>query len=191
MLTVSLERKVAERTKALDEANERLSELSGTDPLTGLANRRQLGQVLERQWRHAQATGRSIAVAMVDIDNFKEYNDRYGHPAGDRCLRRVASVLNENVRATDVVARYGGEEFVIVMPGIDLTAAARIAQRIRLAVAALDQPHERSPFEVVTISVGVAAAVPSDTASPEHLVGLADSQLYAAKRAGRNQVAFV
>lgn len=187
-LYASLERKVSERTAALAAANERLEALSLTDPLTGLANRRRLNDVLEHEWRRALRPQHPIAVAMVDVDHFKLYNDRYGHPAGDQCLRRVASVLNECVRATDLVARYGGEEFAVVLPSADATVARQVAQRVRDAVVTLDQPHERAPHGYVTVSIGVAVLIPSEEDDPQHLIELADQQLYQAKQNGRNQV---
>ncbi|MBN1171469.1 MAG: diguanylate cyclase, partial [Micromonosporaceae bacterium] len=188
LLYASLERKVAERTQALGQANERLETLSITDALTGLANRRRLTEVLEDEWQRALQEQVSLAVAMIDIDHFKPFNDHYGHPAGDQCLRRVAATLADNVRGTDLVARYGGEEFVIVMPGVGLTIAERVAHRVRSAVAALDQPHEYSPFGFVTISVGVTAMTPAEQGSVHHLVEFADHLLYQAKRNGRNRV---
>ena len=137
----SLERKVAERTKELAVANERLELLSITDALTGLPNRRRLEDALDGQWRRADRSRQSIAVAMVDVDHFKRYNDHYGHPAGDECLRRVATELSRNVRETDLVARYGGEEFAIVMPDTDIGAAQQLARRLLAAVESLAEPH--------------------------------------------------
>jgi diguanylate cyclase (GGDEF)-like protein len=187
LLYSSLERKVAERTEALGTANRRLEMLSATDALTGLANRRHLTDSLAEVWKLKSGTKGPIAVAMIDIDHFKLYNDRYGHPAGDRCLRRVAAVLSEKVRSSDTVARYGGEEFVIIMPGVDITIAERVAERVRKAVASLGQIHEDSPQGVVTVSVGVAAALPSEGGCPEDLVQFADVLLYKAKNSGRNR----
>jgi diguanylate cyclase (GGDEF)-like protein len=190
LLYASLERKVAERTEALAVANQRLETLSVTDSLTGLANRRRLADVLDLEWQRALRPGTPLGLAMIDIDYFKAFNDLYGHPAGDHCLRRVAAALNETVRATDLVARYGGEEFAAVMPGVNLVGAKRISERMRAAVMALRQPHEQSPLGVVTISVGVAATVPSRSGLPTQLIDLADHLLYEAKNHGRNQVAF-
>jgi diguanylate cyclase (GGDEF)-like protein len=188
LLYASLEQKVAERTDALAEANTRLQVLSITDPLTGLANRRRMADVLEAEWQRAQVTGQPMAVAMVDVDHFKPYNDLYGHPAGDLCLRRIAAILNECVRSTDLVVRYGGEEFMLILPGADARAAQEVAQRARDAVVALQQPHQQSDLGVVTVSIGVTSAHPSAHLSPEELIEAADHQLYSAKRAGRNQV---
>jgi diguanylate cyclase (GGDEF)-like protein len=187
-LYASLERKVAERTEELELANRRLQQLSITDPLTGLANRRQLGDRLAAAWQRGLHTGDQVTVAMIDVDHFKLYNDRYGHPAGDACLRRVAAAAAAAVRGNDLVARYGGEEFAILLHCDDLEAARRTAERVRAAVETLEVPHEKSSTGRVTVSVGVAAMVPSPDTSPEHLIEAADAQLYRAKRGGRNRV---
>jgi diguanylate cyclase (GGDEF)-like protein len=185
----SLEQKVAERTEALEAANHQLERLSATDALTGLANRRQLGVILAAEWQNATRRHGPLAIAMVDIDLFQAYHDRYGKAAGDRCLRSVASVLNHHVRSEDTVARYGGEQFTIVLPAADRAAARGVAERVRAAVAALNEPHLDSPFGVVSISVGVAAAIPAPGATPELLVERAEAHLHEAKRDGRNRVA--
>jgi len=189
LLYASLEQKVNERTEALAETNRQLEVLSVTDPLTGLANRRRLTGVLEAEWQRAQRNGSSIAVAMIDIDNFKLYNDSYGHQTGDACLQRVANTLNDSSRrATDLVARYGGEEFAIVLPGATIAIAMEMAERARAAIAGLEEPHAKSSSGIVTVSIGVAACVPSSTALAPELVSLADEALYQAKRRGRNLV---
>lgn len=184
----SLERKVARRTEELTAANRRLELLSTTDALTGLANRRRLEERLQEEWTHARCTGRPIALAMVDIDHFKLYNDHYGHPTGDDCLQRVAAELTRNLRGTDLVARYGGEEFAVVMPGLDVAAATRAAERLREAVAGLAEPHVLACAGIVTVSIGVASTTPSGDRDPEELLERADMELYRAKRGGRNQV---
>ncbi|MDR7277568.1 diguanylate cyclase [Catenuloplanes atrovinosus] len=188
LLYASLERKVAERTEALRAANEQLEMLAVTDPLTGLANRRRLTEVLEEAWRRSVRPGMPLAVALIDIDRFKLLNDFYGHQAGDECLRQVARTLVRAVRDTDTVARFGGEEFVAVLPGADRETAVVVAERMRAAVAALAHEHELSEHGVVTVSVGVAAAVPDRVGRHESLIKLADEALYAAKRDGRNRV---
>ncbi|MEN3359041.1 MAG: hypothetical protein V7637_3023 [Mycobacteriales bacterium] len=189
LVYASLERKVAERTVALAESNAQLEVLSVTDPLTGLANRRRLAAVLEHEWRRAVRPGGSIAIAMIDIDHFKLYNDHYGHAGGDECLRRVAGVLTEHIRdTTDLVARYGGEEFAVVLPGADSAAAYQVAERIRAAVAALNEPHEMTQPGFVTVSIGVAAEIATADRTGQALIEAADAKLYEAKRNGRNQV---
>jgi diguanylate cyclase (GGDEF)-like protein len=130
-----------------------------------------------------------LALAMIDIDQFKLYNDHYGHPAGDRCLHQVATALAGNVRDTDHVARYGGEEFCIVMPDTHTRGAVIAAERVRVAVEQLNEPHAVSTHGTVTISVGVASVVPTSHDTIEDLIRHADEHLYEAKRAGRNRTA--
>jgi diguanylate cyclase (GGDEF)-like protein len=182
----SLERKVEERTEQLARANERLEQLSVTDPLTGLANRRRLEETLRDEWNRAQRSRAPLTVAMVDIDSFKQYNDRYGHREGDRCLQRVATELDTHVRGTDLVARYGGEEFAIVMPETDIEAGREAAERIRVAICESD--GESADEHAVTVSVGVATTRDTDRESTDRLIERADSALYDAKRSGRNRV---
>ncbi|GAA1791336.1 diguanylate cyclase [Planosporangium flavigriseum] len=184
-----LEDKVADRTRALQAANEQLEALSLTDPLTGLANRRRFDDVLEAAWQSAAATGTTIGIAMIDIDHFKWYNDEYGHLAGDECLRMVARALAGSVReGVDLVCRYGGEEFAIILPGADAARANEISERARSAVAALAQPHARSELGFVTLSAGAAIMTPAAGYSADALVNAADTALYQAKQYGRNRV---
>jgi diguanylate cyclase (GGDEF)-like protein len=188
MVYAAMEQKVSERTEELARANERLEHLTVTDDLTGLANRRRLQRVLNAEWRRARRSAAPIALAMVDIDHFKLYNDEFGHVAGDRCLQRVGTLLDLHARSHDLAARYGGEEFAIVMPGTDLDAALAAAERLRAAVEALGEPHPQITDEVVTISVGVAAMIPPGSGGVRHLTELADAELYLAKHTGRNRV---
>jgi diguanylate cyclase (GGDEF)-like protein len=176
------------RNEPLVTANQRLEQLSSTDPLTHLANRRQWQQRLRAEWQQALHTGEPIALAMIDIDRFKLYNDHYGHPAGDDCLQRVAAELTSNVRETDLVARYGGEEFAIVMPRTGTAEAARVAERLRASIAALAEPHILADNKIVTVSVGVASLVPERGSTAEQLLELADVELYRAKHDGRNRI---
>lgn len=184
-----LELRVAERTEALEEANRKLAELSATDQLTGLKNRRFLDSVLREEFVRCYRYGHSIAVLLLDIDHFKRFNDSYGHLVGDDCLRSVAGALKDAVRwPVDRVARYGGEEFCVVLPETDAEGARVVADRIRHAVEALEFEVEgrRVP---VTVSVGVAAIVPVCAETSHLLVSEADRALYQAKADGRNRVA--
>jgi diguanylate cyclase (GGDEF)-like protein len=184
----SLEHKVAERTQQLAAANQRLEQLSVTDPLTGLANRRRLDEVLRAEWLRATRQAAPLALAMIDIDHFKLYNDHFGHTAGDHCLQQVATCLASRTRATDLAARYGGEEFAIVMPSADLDAATRLARRLCTTVAQLAEPHPLTADGIVTVSIGVTAITPTPHDDPTALVALADMALYRAKERGRNRV---
>ncbi|MDR3415703.1 MAG: diguanylate cyclase [Nevskia sp.] len=189
LLYASLERKVAERTAALEAANRQLEQLSITDALTGLPNRRRFNEALEAEWCRAKRAGEPVGLALIDIDHFKLYNDHYGHQGGDACLKLVAEAMKGALRAgPDVVARYGGEEFVLVLPGTALAGTAIVAERLRAAVAQLSQPHAQSGHGIVTVSIGIASCVPSVDTPPERLVELADAALYTAKREGRNRV---
>ena len=193
-----LEREVRERTHdaelvnlRLRDANERLARLSRQDELTGLANRRHLETVLDAEWRRCSRTSQPLSLILLDVDHFKDYNDEYGHLAGDRCLQRVAQALAERcLRAGDLVARFGGEEFLIVLPGTDRDNAILMAERLRDGVQALAISHAPSaPFPVVTISAGVGSMLPREGLSSDDLLAGADAALYTAKRQGRNRVA--
>ncbi|SHM73659.1 diguanylate cyclase (GGDEF) domain-containing protein [Duganella sacchari] len=184
-----LEALVAKRTQELQESNRKLTALSATDGLTGLANRRSFDEALAREWRRAQRAGEPLALAMIDVDCFKLYNDNYGHQAGDTCLRQVARVLDEGVhRATDLAARYGGEEFAFIAPLNSASQAADMAEKIRAALQALKLPHAHAPAGCVTVSIGVASVIPSEDQTPALLLEAADQALYRAKHAGRNCV---
>ena len=174
----------------LADANARLAILSSRDGLTGLANRRSFDEAFAVEYRRAMREGRSIALVMIDVDRFKAFNDLYGHPAGDDCLRRVAEAIAGSLRRpADIAARYGGEEFAVVLPETDEAGALVIATRIRHAVLNLAIPHEGNEEGVVSISAGVAA-VPARTSNDEAdlLVRSADQALYRAKNGGRNAV---
>jgi diguanylate cyclase (GGDEF)-like protein len=185
----TLEKKVEERTHAWEELNTQLIELSATDALTGIANRRRFDQVLVSEWSRGTRTHQPLALAMLDVDWFKRYNDHYGHQAGDECLRQIARVLAATVcRTGDLVARYGGEEFVFIAPVTDGSAALVMAQRVCESLQALALPHAESEFAVVTVSIGVAVMIPEGWVMPEVLLGAADKALYLAKQQGRNRV---
>ncbi len=187
---VELQRLVAERTAELAERNDDLRRLATQDGLTEIANHRRFKEVLGQEWRRARRYGEPLSLLLVDVDRFKQYNDTYGHPAGDECLRRVAAALRETVRRPfDFVARYGGEEFAVLLPETDLLGARAVAERLRGDVQALGIEHGASDVgPSVTISAGVAMARGGVGASPEELLGAADAALYRAKHAGRNRV---
>lgn len=185
-----LEVKVLQRTAELEAANQRLATLSATDALTGLANRRSFDQAWEAEWQRASRQGLPLAIAMVDVDQFKPYNDHYGHQAGDVCLKLVAQTLGGTAqRSGELVARYGGEEFVVVLPGLAGAEAAAAMERIRATVQGLGVPHAKATVaNVVTVSIGVAACVPQLGHSSAALVEAADAAMYRAKAQGRNRV---
>lgn len=168
-----------------------LESLSFADPLTGIPNRRRLDEALDAEWRRAARDRTPLALLMIDIDHFKQYNDHYGHGVGDACLASVAGALSDGVsRAGDLIARFGGEEFVAILPETDQEAAHIIGERLRKQVADMKLEHANSgvaPF--VTVSIGCAALVPDeDSRGPSALLEAADRQLYKAKQAGRNRV---
>ena len=185
-----LVRRVEDLTSQLGLVNDRLQRVSYTDALTNIANRRHFEEVLEVEWRRGFRAKTPVALMMIDIDRFKPYNDTFGHRAGDGCLTRVASVLDDLAqRAGDLVARYGGDEFAAILAGTDLSGAAEVAERLRAAVEPLAiESGDTHPGIAVTVSVGVASGVPGEVVSPDALLGAADSALYEAKRAGRNCV---
>ncbi|WP_395699441.1 two-component regulator propeller domain-containing protein [Aquabacterium sp.] len=188
--SAEMERLVAQKTEELRQANEHLSRLSFADALTGLANRRRLDEVLDTEWRRAQRMQTPLAVVIADIDAFKAYNDTLGHPEGDACLVAVAEVIRQAAnRASDFAARYGGEEFILLLPGADAEAARAFAEVLRQACEARALPHPASSVSpVVTLSLGVAACVPTAESSSAALVAAADGALYRAKQEGRNRV---
>lgn len=182
-----LEQLVTARTAELEESNRKLAALTTTDGLTGVSNRRGFDLALETEWRRAARTGQTLALTMLDVDYFKKYNDHYGHLAGDSALRNVAELITSHGRrTTDLVARYGGEEFALLAAATDATDAYGTAQEICAELARRQLPHVASPFGVMTISIGVAAMVPSEDSTPDQLVQMADRALYRAKEKGRN-----
>lgn len=186
-----LARRDEQMVDELSAVKARLQALSRSDVLTGVANRRHFQGQLGLAFERARADGAPLSLLMLDVDHFKAYNDRYGHPAGDECLRQVARALQEGLRhPSDLVARFGGEEFVIVMQLADQAAAVAAAERVRAAIESLGLRHEGSTTSaVVTASVGTATLAPfGDITSSDKLVSCADQALYEAKRAGRNRV---
>lgn len=168
-------------------AERSLAELAATDSLTGLPNRRQLDQVLRREWARAQRTQRPIAVLMIDVDHFRGFNERHGHQGGDEALRRVADAIADSLlRPTDLAARYGGEEFVAVLPDTDLAGALTLAERVRQGVEAL--PPYGGDERSVSVSIGIGVYEPGTAQTLADLIARADEALYRAKRDGRNRV---
>lgn len=184
-----LEVLVEERTRELAEANSKLEQLSNTDGLTGIANRRSFDCVFVHEWQRAQRSGKPLALIILDVDHFKLFNDRYGHLAGDDCLRALAQLLRRELRRSgELVARYGGEEFVVLIPDCELSAAADAARRIQEAVRALAIPHADVPAWIVSISCGVASLAPGREQVPDDLLSRADAALYRAKKLGRDRI---
>jgi diguanylate cyclase (GGDEF)-like protein len=178
------------RNQELSYAVEMLAKISAEDALTQIANRREFDRRLNLEWSRAKRESKMLALVLVDVDCFKNYNDHYGHPAGDDCLQKIALVLrNVPKRPADLVARFGGEEFVALLPGIGLEDAAKLAERMRQAVLDLQIPHAASRVASgVTASFGVAAMRPMAHGQPIELVAAADAALYSAKNKGRNRV---
>ncbi len=178
-------------TDRLNIANLELQRLNAVDGLTGIANRRHFDEMLAKEWRRCMRDDQWLSLMICDVDFFKQYNDTYGHQAGDECLKSVARLLKEQLRRpADLVARYGGEEFAVILPGTGDAGARRLAQRMCRAVESEVIPHQYSPVApVVTLSIGVATAMPrQDDQSLDTLLQAADRALYQAKDQGRNQV---
>jgi diguanylate cyclase (GGDEF)-like protein len=185
---VEMQRELVDVGHQLNAANKELQRLSTTDGLTGISNRRMFDELSLREWRRCERMKKPMALVMLDIDNFKLYNDHYGHQAGDDCLRAVAGqVARAAPRASDLAARYGGEEFVLVLGETDADGARWVAENVRQHVAELGLPHV-TPNRHVTVSCGVASVQPEKGLSLEALLRSADSALYRAKSEGRDRV---
>jgi len=183
-------RGLAERAAILQGERDAFAAAAMHDALTGIANRRAFEQRFDQEWRRAARSRSALALAILDVDKFKNYNDALGHPQGDRVLIRVAHVLANSLRRPeDFVARYGGEEFVVLLPGANREDAARVIDGLRTAVRKLGIAHPATTGGLVTISAGVASLVPRRQARPMSLLAAADRALYAAKRDGRDRIA--
>jgi diguanylate cyclase (GGDEF)-like protein/PAS domain S-box-containing protein len=185
---------ITERKKTEEQLlvlQKQLEQISYTDGLTGVPNRRMFDTVLEKEWSSAQRRNTPLSLVLLDIDYFKQYNDRYGHLQGDECLKRVGQVLDAaGKRARDLFARFGGEEFAFVMPETDSDAALLVAERLRILILQDKVLHEDSPVDqILTISLGVSTIVPSHEDCSANFLETVDRQLYRAKHEGRNRVA--
>lgn len=203
-IRVQLESRVRERTQtlekrnaelmqlrlALETTNQRLKRLVSVDSLTGIANRRHFDRALDRELRRARRDHQPLSLIFLDLDEFKHYNDTYGHARGDEVLRQVAHTLDETFRrGGDLVARYGGEEFAVVLPGVDGRRAALYAERLRRRIWRLEIPNSGSAVsDRITISGGIATVNPPQVASADDVLHCADQALYRAKCHGRNRI---
>jgi diguanylate cyclase (GGDEF)-like protein len=176
--------------KQLEEANQALQHLATSDSLTQLANRRRFDEYLDHELQRMAREAAPLSLILCDVDFFKTYNDTYGHQAGDACLQQVAKAISQAVsRPADLVARYGGEEFALILPNTNAEGAVQIAEKVRSEVKALEIAHAKSQIsKCVTISLGVASAVPYHTSSSAMLISAADEALYHAKAKGRDRV---
>jgi diguanylate cyclase (GGDEF)-like protein len=175
--------------RRLSDTHRTLVETSARDGLTGVFNRAYFDERFAREFSLASASSQPLCVLLIDVDHFKQYNDTFGHLAGDECLKQVAGALAGSLRRqSDFVARYGGEEFVVVLPACDLEAGLRVGQSLRAAVENLAIPSASGSARPVTVSIGLAGTVPDEPGSATALLRFADAALYRAKSRGRNQV---
>ncbi|MGJ7497963.1 diguanylate cyclase [Variovorax sp. RT4R15] len=182
-------RALRESQRQLTEKNIELQRMSHMDGLTEVCNRRHFNEHIEEEWSRALRDQSSLSVLMIDIDDFKQYNDAYGHLAGDEALKKVASILQQNAdQSTDLLARFGGEEFALIMTTTPLAGARFKAEKLRLAVQDLHLVHDRSSVAGhLSVSVGGASTIPQRGGSLLHLIEAADKALYEAKRSGKNR----
>lgn len=183
-------KKLGAANQKLHQANQMLYQISRTDGLTRIANRRHFDELFETEWRRAARLSKPVSVILIDIDFFKNYNDTYGHQMGDECLKRVANALKIAIkRPCDVLARYGGEEFIVLLSDTDGNGAVKVAETMQSNVAALSIAHKHSQVgNTVTVSFGISSMVPEINGPPELLIAKADSALYHAKHEGRNRI---
>ena len=186
----TLEKKIAERTSALEIANLQLYRLATMDGLTQVANRRCFDEYWLQQWNLLQQEKQPLSLILMDVDYFKNYNDHYGHLAGDECLRQIAKGISKLLmRPQDLVARYGGEEFVVILPHTLIEGAKKVAKGIISNIHDLNLSHARSQVsDRITLSIGVACVVPNSALTWESPISLADKALYQAKQKGRNRI---
>ncbi len=175
-----------------EESRKKLEELAYIDSLTNIANRRYFEEFLEKEWSYCKRSQKELSIILLDIDFFKQYNDTYGHQAGDLCLQKIASCLDDNLnRSHDLVARYGGEEFICILPNTNKFDAISIATKLKMQIENLKIPHKNSKIStILTISLGVSTVTPKDELDKTILIKKADNALYLAKNKGRNRVEF-
>lgn len=187
--SADLEQKVEARTRELESANTTLERLAVLDGLTNVANRRKFDEELTRIWAEHRRRGNALSVLLCDIDQFKPYNDLYGHLQGDEALRRVARAIESALaRPGDMVARFGGEEFVVLLPDTPIEGALQVAEKILLTVQTLHIPHQSSVSGELTISIGAASMVPGEGVAMAEILLQADQALYRSKTEGRNRI---
>lgn len=181
--------RIAGMQREIHDAHRQMSAAARLDGLTNIPNRRHFDETLSAEWKRCRRADAPLSVVLGDIDFFKQFNDIYGHPAGDSCLTAVAGSLHEALfRVEDMVARYGGEEFAAILPGTDGEGARAVAERMRRAARELCIPHARGVGGLVSCSFGIASIHPDADSLPQQLLQAADAGLYRAKRAGRNQI---
>lgn len=187
--TTLLQNRYLQSQQELQEARDRLEEMSLKDGLTNVANRRRFDQFLELEWNRATRNQTPLSLLLIDLDHFKNMNDRYGHRYGDHCLIRIAATLQSVLlRSSDLIARYGGEEFAVVLPATDMNGANSVANRMLNAVRALNLPNQTPDGDFASISIGIAVYQFPHAGSPATLVEASDRALYAAKQNGRNRI---
>ncbi|WP_180237115.1 sensor domain-containing diguanylate cyclase [Lacimicrobium alkaliphilum] len=191
-LNNQLEQKVAERTQALHQAMARLEHQSYTDSLTGLSNRRRFNQVLELEVSRLTRSNGTLSLMMLDIDDFKQFNDTYGHPTGDSCLAQIGGLLHHAIkRPTDLACRYGGEEFVIILPDTTVEGAHKLAEDIREALSTLSINHNGTAInENITMSIGLVSCALQEQSQLKDVINTADLLLYQAKSRGKDTLVF-
>jgi len=187
---IQIEAKLLYEKKNAENLSNKLRTLSTQDGLTGINNRRRFDEALYDEWFRARRLLTPLSLIICDIDKFKEYNDTYGHLAGDKCLTRIAHLIEDSARrAGDMAARFGGEEFVIILPDTESSNAQDIAEQLRRAILDLEIPHETSSVaDIITVSFGVFTTLPEKNLPPETMIEFADKALYQAKEQGRNKV---